>query len=241
MRFNKAFTLLEMLVVVAILGILAALLLPVLAKAKEKARSAMCQNNLKQLGVAARLSLDANGTWPVQPIELEEFSQKNTITNDQHIRVNSSVWYCPTWKAPGDGWDTTGTYQFNRNGSGDVNEDAARSADKPLGLGKGPGAGHGRSEQEIISPTDMIVLGEMHEISITPPSAVARNGAAFLQDFPFNRSYGYFFVFRHNQRANSLFGDDHIESANRDSLIGKDDSVRRRWNYDNQPHDENWR
>src|ERR1700690_4313219 len=65
MRASRAFSLVELLVVIAVIAILAALLLPVLSHIRVNSQATMCRNNLRQWGIATHVfAADNNDLLP---------------------------------------------------------------------------------------------------------------------------------------------------------------------------------
>ncbi len=93
---NGGFTLVELLVVMAVIGILAAMLLPTLTAARRKAGQAQCINNLKQLGAAMTMYLDDHdGAFPGLASRSYGYHSEDWI----YWRTNASL-YPPVENSP---------------------------------------------------------------------------------------------------------------------------------------------
>lgn len=99
---QNAFTLVELLVVIAVIGILAALLLPALGRAKEQGKSTACISNLRQIGIAIQLYVQENNNR--LPSMADQFPGVFTRHPGPEIVLSNHLGNVNVLRCPSDKW-----------------------------------------------------------------------------------------------------------------------------------------
>ena len=186
---KKAFTLIELLVVIAIIAILAAILFPVFARARENARRASCQSNLKQIGLGVlQYTQDYDERYPMNnnpgPATGPGESSPGYIRWSEAIYPyvkSTQLFKCPSNPENGNASDTAmpGSYAPTKEWYGSAGPIEDR-------------AGITHSLAEIPSPSTAFMIGELEGI---------------FQALPADRVYA-----GHLSTTNALFADGHVKS-----------------------------
>lgn len=148
---NRAFTLIELLVVIAIIAILAAILFPVFAQAREKARTASCSSNVRQLGLGVRMYVqDYDERFPFggwMPNADATWEWQNSTAS--YIK-NKGIYYCPSSGDDNENPSNPQEWAWNRN-------PVSYLYNNQLGINRTP-----VKDAQVASPSDTFMLMDGH-------------------------------------------------------------------------------
>ncbi len=258
-----AFSLTELLVVLAVIGVLAALLLAWVAPATKKARQARCAQNVGQLGRGVQVFVTDSHVYPLYsnprygegsyPEHQTDWcaALQGVLARGDPVREKVSanpyqtgLWLCPSALPPASAPASTGFRSYGYNGYG-LNTDSAPGT-VSFGLGghygwnAGPDGSMGPPvrESEVARPSMMMVLGDGLEggkgIIVDGLMVLRRNDGMPVSPGTTARA-----IARHTQRANVAFADGHVDSLRLKSLFEENsDAALSRWNRDDRPHPE---
>jgi len=236
----SSFTLIELLIVIAIIAILAALLLPALSVAKSAGRSAACKGNLRQIGIALSLYTGEFQKYPLAAASTQPSSGGTYVLWDQKLLPfaanNRDLFLCPAdpkaakWTNNVSLPQPNPCYGYNFAGSGRY-----PPVGPSLGLDGGSDNRGGTvylAEQQVKTPSDMIAVADANR----------RTGGSDndLDDLFAINLLAALAPPRHNQGANVVFCDGHVEYGKVSAWLKKTERARQRWNNDNQSHPETW-
>ena len=233
--FFRAFTLIELLVVIAIIAILAAILFPVFAQAREKARQASCQSNLKQIG---------NG-WMMYCQDYDEVTPMNAWTTEgrgsgwraiafyriQPYVKNEQVMQCPSDSALWLNWDDHDRPQDADPGTPQSPRPGVHWMTGSYGYNSWAGYVRGVKMASMARPAEMFVA---FDASYFYSSENHRQYFTWTKE---QRDWHYGFEARHNTMLNMLYADGHVKTLRCGQVFP---CGRREWSGTDFDHNSCW-